>query len=157
MGVAVYHHRQPATSLGGLLSGDSMNFDIKPVLEESAYFWFDETKKEGLEFYGPDTSEWLQFDLDTKRAFAAAQKKIIEDGVTSDEEKSIIQNAAAISAWKKALPKAFKNASNITLGKKAVTKDNCAGLFAAMSSVQIIQCGNFVLSQDSFLGKQSAD
>lgn len=134
-----------------------MNFDIKPVLEESAYFWFDEAKKEGLEFYGPDTSEWLQFDLDTKRALAAAQKKIIEDGVTSDEEKKIIQNATAFAAWKKALPKVFKNASNITLAKKAITKENCADLFAAMSQNQVIQCGNFVSSQESFLGKQSAD
>ncbi len=155
--MAVYHHRQPAIFYLVGYSGDSMNFDIKPVLEQSAYFWFDEIKREGLEFYGPDTPEWLQFDLDTKRAIAAAQKKIIEDGVASDEERAIIKNVAAISAWKKALPKVFKNSSNITLGNEAITKENCASLFAAMSATQIIQCGNFVSSQESFLGKRLAD
>lgn len=134
-----------------------MNFDIKPVLNESAYFWFDEKKKEGIEFYGPDTSEWLRLDLDSKRAFSAAQKKIIEDGVKDEEEMSVIRNVAAIQAWRKSLPKAFKNVSNITLGGEPVTRENCSDLFEAMTAQQIINCGNFVLTQESFLGKQSAD
>lgn len=135
-------------------SGDSMNFNPKPILEESAVFYFDAKKKEGIEFHGPDTYQYQQFQIETGRAIALAKRTIMEQGETDDDVKGQIQTIILSQAWVKSLPKVFKAAHKITLGDEAVTADNARELFRAMTRDQIIMCGNFVSQQESFLGKQ---
>ncbi|MGB2063660.1 MAG: hypothetical protein ACPHUL_00805 [Marinomonas gallaica] len=129
-----------------------MNFDPKPVLEESAFFWFDEKKKEGIEFHGPDSFQYQQFELETGRAYAVARRNIADE--KDEEVKGQITTMVLAQAWRKSLVKIFKSASKITLGDNPVTEENAADLFSAMSREQIIRIGNFVSKQESFLGKQ---
>lgn len=130
-----------------------MNFEAKPVLNNSAFFWFDEKNQEGIEFYGPDSIEWMQFDLDTKRAYSVAQRKVIEDKITEDNDKISIHNAVICTAWRKALIKVFKSSKNITLSNKEIAKENCGDLFDALPIEKIIAIGSHVSKQESFLKK----
>lgn len=143
------HHRLPCQPPIDGLYGDSMNFE---TLSLTSTYYFDDEKKSGIVFHGPDTSEWLQFFLTVGRSEAIAKQ------AQEAEENEVMAEVAVIDARKNAyidaLTCAFKDVIGITLNDKKVTSKNCRDLFRAMDQNQRIDLIKWLQDRESFTGKR---
>lgn len=125
-----------------------MNFQSLGV---TATYYLDEKKEAGIIFHGPDTSEWLRFQLTIGRSGALV--KAAAEEFEDEMDKGVAMLTARKEHHCDALCAAFAGVVNVTLNNEPVTAENCRLLFSQFSADDRNKMIEWLASKESFAGK----